>query len=175
MKHSILFTIVLVLANTSGSGAYASNPIETAGITEFHQVNADLYRGSRPSAAGLKALQKAGFTTILNLENLPAAIANEEKDAAALGLKEISFPMEFRKAPTDSEIDAILSSISNPSNGKVFIHCRHGQDRTGLVLGLYRIRHDHWTPAKAYKEMLADNFHPFLKALDGYFKTHSSD
>jgi hypothetical protein len=45
------------------------------------------------------------------------------------------------------------------------VHCTHGQDRTGLVIGIYRVWHDHWSKDAAYKEMIKNHFHPELYGL----------
>ena len=45
-----------------------------------------------------------------------------------------------------------------------FVHCAHGQDRTGLVVAVYRVRHG-WTKAQAQAEMLRLGFHPTLLGL----------
>ena len=172
MKLFNLSSLAILATYVLAPTAFAAKA--PAGIPEFREVNAELSRGGRPAAADLATLQKAGFTTIINLENDSSAVAQEEQEASALGLKEVSFPMEYKTPPSDQLVSSVLSYISNPSNGKIFIHCKHGEDRTGLIMGLYRIRHDHWTQAQAYQEMLADHFHPQLKALDGYFKQHAS-
>jgi hypothetical protein len=45
------------------------------------------------------------------------------------------------------------------------VHCTHGQDRTGLIIGEYRVLHDGWTKRQALYEMLLHNFHPELHGL----------
>ncbi len=45
------------------------------------------------------------------------------------------------------------------------VHCTHGQDRTGYVIGVYRVLQGHWTKAVAYQEMLAHHFHPELHGV----------
>jgi protein tyrosine/serine phosphatase len=45
------------------------------------------------------------------------------------------------------------------------VHCTHGQDRTGLVIGTYRALMLKWTKDEAYKEMLLRGFHPELHGL----------
>ena len=46
-----------------------------------------------------------------------------------------------------------------------FIHCTHGHDRTGLVVGCYRVLKQGWTKNDAYAEMLQHGFHPELLGL----------
>ena len=45
------------------------------------------------------------------------------------------------------------------------VHCTHGQDRTGFVVGRYRVLHDGWTKDAAYEEMLQHHFHPELHGI----------
>ncbi len=44
------------------------------------------------------------------------------------------------------------------------VHCEHGQDRTGVAIGLYRL-HTGWTEEHAEDEMLAHGFHRSLIGL----------
>jgi protein tyrosine/serine phosphatase len=52
----------------------------------------------------------------------------------------------------------------NPSDGAVFVHCAHGADRTGLMIGLWRVQHDGWSYLAAAQEALHYGFffHRFL-------------
>lgn len=45
------------------------------------------------------------------------------------------------------------------------VHCTHGQDRTGFVVGNYRVQHDGWSKTRAFDEMLAHEFHAALRGL----------
>src|SRR5439155_26824306 len=38
------------------------------------------------------------------------------------------------------------------SSAPVFIHCRRGADRTGVILACYRIEHDKWDNHEALRE-----------------------
>ncbi len=60
-----------------------------------------------------------------------------------------------------------------PSTGAVYVHCRHGQDRTGLVVGLERVFIEGWDPADAYAEMLSYGFHTYFLGLKEYFFTQT--
>ena len=51
-----------------------------------------------------------------------------------------------------------------------YVHCEHGQDRTGLTIGIYRVQHDGWTKEKAYNEMIAHGFHKSLHGLDDFWE-----
>lgn len=58
----------------------------------------------------------------------------------------------------------IVGAVSHIQPG-TYVHCSHGQDRTGLVIAVYRVTHDHWTKAQAEKEMLSNGFHKSLHGL----------
>ena len=78
--------------------------------------------------------------------------------------------MDGAVRPSDVQINQILSALADTNNFPIFIHCHHGQDRTGLIIGLYRVEAQGWAPAKAYQEMLVNGFHPNLAGLDKYFR-----
>jgi hypothetical protein len=54
---------------------------------------------------------------------------------------------------------------SHPSTDACLVHCTHGQDRTGYVVGRYRIADDGWTPHRAFAEMIAHDFHGEILGL----------
>lgn len=66
--------------------------------------------------------------------------------------------------PTKKQMSDILALLEDASRGPVFVHCRRGADRTGVVIACYRIAHDHWTTEQAIREAheqgfsRADNF-----------------
>lgn len=51
------------------------------------------------------------------------------------------------------------------------VHCTHGQDRTGDVVGEYRVDDDGWTKDAAYREMLAHHFHWELHGLHEHWES----
>lgn len=61
------------------------------------------------------------------------------------------------------EAEALLAGAT--ADDVWLVHCTHGQDRTGLVIGRYRVLHDGWTKDAAYAEMLANHFHPELHGV----------
>lgn len=59
----------------------------------------------------------------------------------------------------------------HPDTDLCDVHCTHGQDRTGEVVGEYRVD-DGWTKAIAYQEMLAHHYHPELHGLHERWKNY---
>ncbi len=157
---------------------FAVEKIETVqiqnAIPNFLQVTNNLFRGGRPNTGDLATLKsEKSITTVINLENKMPLVDQENKIATDLGLKFISSPMDAAVRPTDKQVNQILADLQDASNEPIFIHCHHGQDRSGLIIGLYRVEVQGWTPAKAYQEMLDNGFHSNLVALDKYFRNRT--
>lgn len=171
--HLIIASIAVSLLLVPQAGvAFTSTTAVDArgGIPNYAQVTPAIFRGGRPSFQDLRFLQNSGVRTIINLENDDRAVRTELDNARRLGLNEITIPLEYLSAPSDQDIQRILSILQDPSVGPIFLHCKHGEDRTGMVMGLYRVFVQKWTPQNAYREMLQMGFHPNLKALDDYFR-----
>jgi protein tyrosine/serine phosphatase len=137
---------------------------------KFLEVSPGIFRSARPDLENLAELRaRFGIKTIINLDNDEEALTDELAWARQLGLNEISQPLSGFWAPEDHQVNEILAALVNPDNQPVLVHCQHGQDRTGLIVGLHRVVHEHWAPDRAYNEMLDRGFHVILLGLDGYF------
>ena len=121
------------------------------GIGNFGQVSSLLYRGSQPDEMAMKSLQKLGVKLVINLCMPDEAWKSEAAEAQADGILYTNIPLRGIGRPTDSQMKQILNLIDGAS-GPVFIHCKHGCDRTGTVVACYRIRHDHWANDDALRE-----------------------
>lgn len=123
-----------------------------AELPNFHQVTSQLYRGAQPKAGGLQKLKAIGIKTIVNLRTENDQTRAEGKAARALGLRYYNVPLPGFSAPKDKDVQQVLDIINAADNQPVFVHCRHGEDRTGTIIACYRITHDGWTGAQAKKE-----------------------
>jgi protein tyrosine/serine phosphatase len=143
-----------------------TNPGDPSG--NFAQVSQGIYRGGRPDQPGIDALVKLGVKTIVDLENDDAAVAAERGWAEQAGIQFISRPMNGLETPNDQQVDDILSKIN--ADQPVFVHCMQGHDRTGLIVALYRVFYEGWTPKDAHDEMMARGFNSVLVAMNHYFE-----
>lgn len=158
------------IASSETSFVTAAPVVDASSILRFSEVVPGLYRGARPEYRGVQELAGMGIKTIINLENDRYAPGKEKKAADRLRLVTYASPMNAYRRPSDAQVDSILKMMQEKSAYPIFIHCHHGQDRTGLLVGLYRIEVQKWSPEAAYKEMLSIGFHPELKELDQYFR-----
>ena len=69
-----------------------------------------------------------------------------------MGMNYVSIPLDGFLAPKPEQVSKLFAVLNDQSAGKIFVHCRRGADRTGTVLAMYRIEHDHWTNQKALDE-----------------------
>src|SRR4051812_16561999 len=121
------------------------------GILNFAKVNEVLYRGAQPDEAGIEHLSRLGVKTIINLRMADDSWKEEEAKAVSHGILYTNVPFHGMGRPTDEQVKQVLGLIETlPS--PVFIHCRHGCDRTGTIVACYRIKHDQWTLTKALTE-----------------------
>lgn len=174
---TILFSAALAFGVTTVQADSQSDPTDALtaeaaknGVPNFHLVDVGVYRGGQPTAAGWAYLKSKGIKTDVKLD---LASEGSDDEAARLGVTVVdasgppSDIKNFFEAPTRDRIRLAVQTLEDESSRPVYVHCLHGQDRTGLVVGLYRVHHDHYTKAKAFREMRKLGFHwEFLGLLD---------
>ncbi len=146
------FSAALLVVALSTLAAVAQSAPRYKELPNFYKINDRLYRGAQPLSGGLKKLKELGIQTILNLRGVGDETRQEQREAAAEGLKFISLPMPGLSRPSDAAIEQALKIIDDPENGVVFVHCKHGADRTGTVIACYRISRENLTREQAIAE-----------------------
>ncbi len=155
----------------------ASKPKED--LPNFHQVHPYLYRGGEPTIKGVHDLQQKGIKTLIDLRAETPVSRLEKAEAQKLGLEYINLPMSD-KAPTDKQVQTFLETTraARDKNAPVYVHCAHGSDRTGCLVGIWRVTEDNYSYDQAYKEMRKYWFGPkFINLSQAVQKraTHSSN
>ena len=135
-------------------------------LPNFAAVVPGIWRGAAPTAEGLKALKALGVTTIIDLRIEKKGQAEEDAAAKSLGLKRFRIPMGA-EAPTDKQVKEFLGLLAKSSSEPVFVHCQHGADRTGAMVGIWRVTQQGWGFGQTYTEMRKYGFKPWLKDLKG--------
>ncbi len=158
----------------SVANAHVRKKIED--LPNYHEVHPFLYRSGEPTIKGLVMLKEQGFKTLIDLR-APSEQKFDEKEAASnLGLKYIRMVMTSA-APTKEQVETLLSEIKkaekDPSNGKILVHCAHGSDRTGCMIGIWRVTQENWNYDDAYKEMRKYWFTPKFVKLSGAVKEYA--
>ena len=123
-------------------------------VPAFHRVDADMYRGGRPAYRDDVYLKFAdlGIRTVVNLEGGDQARREQEviervntklAEQGKPALTFVSFPIDaftgtVVTAPSNKNIDVLFHELAQAPK-PVYVHCKHGKDRTGMVVALYRL------------------------------------
>ena len=156
MKKTLksLFIAVALFIPALNSAYAASHKIE-----RFMQLDSQLYRGAQPQTYDdFMALKKMGIKTIINMRASADWIVWEDQIAEKLGMKFYSFPLTILGPLADDTIDEILDIVFDKSYGPIFLHCRHGKDRTGMISAIYRVKKQGWSRTRAWQEMIDMGF-----------------
>ncbi len=138
--------LALALATAAGSGCARL-------VYNFGTVQADqIYRSAQPSPWFLGWLTRHHeIRTLVNLRGDTEGF--ESAFAARHGLRLYSFDMSASRPPSEQEVARFLAILDDPANRPLLVHCRNGVDRTGYMLGLYRVARHSWDPQRAAREM----------------------
>lgn len=135
--------------------------LKEKGVSNFGEVTPNLYRGGLLNITGLKALAKMGITIVVDTH---ANDSSEEKAASNLGMQYVAIPWHC-PWPKDQVFAKFLKLLRENKGKKVFVHCRLGDDRTGMMVAAYRMAEEGWTAEEAMNEMRSFGFsraHHFL-------------
>lgn len=136
----------------AGCATWGSVPGTAQDLPHLIKVDDGLYRGAQPSLAGFEQLSRMGVKTVINLRRPSRRMARERARAEALGMRWVPLPIWAWWRPSPAQIEQFLAIATDPAARPVFVHCRLGKNRTGMMAAIYRIVHQGWTPAQAYQE-----------------------
>lgn len=150
---------------------FLSAPVSGAGVAKkdlpnFAVVAPGIYRGAAPTQNGLRRLKALGVRTIIDLRIEKKGQVEEAAAAKHLGLARVRIRMG-REAPTKKQLATFLAIVDDPAQQPVFIHCQHGADRTGAMVGIWRVTRQGWSFDRAWAEMRRYGFKPWLRELKG--------
>jgi hypothetical protein len=134
------------------------------------EVAPGIYRGPAPeTAADFRQIRDLGVRTVLDLRKFRRRKMDDTcRCARAHGMGYVRAPVSFRPQ-RDCSPERALRLLTSPHLQPVYIHCELGRDRSGLIIGLYRVRYEGWSPCDAYAEMQQLGFNERLRGLDRYF------
>jgi len=119
----------------------------------LYRIQPDLYRSALPDSAALPMLKKLGVTTVINFY--------QRSDSTWLSdpqVQQIHLPFHTDRVDDVDVIAALQSIRQSQKLGSVLIHCKHGQNRTGLIAALYRVVYQDWSKEQALAEMRGGGF-----------------
>ncbi|RPI52431.1 MAG: hypothetical protein EHM55_16540 [Acidobacteria bacterium] len=121
-------------------------------IKNFGRINANYYRGAQPKGRDYANLASLGVKTVIDLQ-ADFEVYNEEQLVRAAGMQFTRIPMTTRVEPTTEQVDQFLKLVNDPAAQPVYVHCKGGRHRTGVMTAVYRMTMDGWNPDQAFREM----------------------
>jgi hypothetical protein len=164
---------------TETQQAPADTPAEVLGkelIPDFAAVTPALYRGAQPRQNGFEALAKMGIQIVVDLRG---DRDGDRAEVTSLGMQYV--PMHWQCSfPKDRIFADFLTLIRKNQGKKIFVHCRVGDDRTGMMIAAYRMAEEGWTAKRALDEMAKYGFSfahkrlicPGLSEYEEHFPEH---
>ncbi len=131
-------------------------PAAPPAIVNFGVVEDGVYRGSGLGPKEVAELQRLGVRTVLKLNHRGS---DEERRACeAVGIRLVEIPLAtFDIADDDAKhrqaLCNAIRTLRDPLLRPIYVHCTHGVDRTGAVIGIYRRLVDGWDLEKIHREM----------------------
>jgi len=127
-----------------------------------------LYRSGQPNLGDLKRLRdRYGIRTVVNLRRLDEqtgrkgpSLEEERREAERLGLRFIHFPMDIEQQVDQDTVRQWLDLIRQEAVRPILVHCKAGVERTGLLVALYRMEVEGWSPRRALDEAVHMRFEP---------------
>ena len=125
------------------------------GLQNFGEVTPTLYRGAQPSPQGFEQLRQMGISIVIDTR--AGSRKNERNMVTKLGMKYVQIPWHC-PYPSNSLMVKFLTVIRDNPDRRVFVHCKTGDDRTGLMIAVWRMAEQGWTANQAREEMDAYGF-----------------
>jgi Tyrosine phosphatase family len=161
-NHFLFFSLFLILLSITSSTLAQNDPtyrkatspqhtigqhLKAKGVRNFGQVTPTLYRGGQPSYEGFETLAHLGVNIVVDT-------GRSKRDATlvnSLGMTYVSLPW-YCPFPKDKVFDRFIEITRKNPGEKIFVHCRLGDDRTGMMIAAYRMAQG-WTAKEAMQEM----------------------
>ena len=140
--------------SASAAKVAIAKPLRLEGVPKFAEVSPTLYRGGQPSREGFANLARFGINIIVD----NGWSEKNKKMAEQLGMRYISIPW-ICMFPKDALFARFLKVVQDNPGKKIFVHCRFGDARTGMMIAAYRMKVQGWTAEEARREMRAFGFH----------------
>lgn len=158
--------IVLVVLTLTG----CSPVVWTHGVPDLHQVEPGLYRGGEPTTEGWNYLQSLGVNVDIQLDydnERPVNVVPPPTVEVRRFTMPPSDTDDILRGPRVAELVAAANAIASAraTSRVVYVHCKHGHDRTGGVVATYRHVNEHQSKVDAFAEARKLGFHIELLGL----------
>lgn len=152
MKRRLILSACFLLTTLLSVGIYCITNYNTADYNFDVVREGKIYRSGQPDETLLKIMvSEYKVKTIISLRGNPPDF--EREFAKTNNIRLVPMKMSARKAPSNEQIEQFLEITKDPSNYPIWVHCKGGADRTGLMIALVRVVQEGWNLSDAEKEM----------------------
>jgi tyrosine-protein phosphatase SIW14 len=146
-------TFVSTAVHASDAVVRPARSVDISGIRidNFGQVNPNFFRGEQPEGRDYADLAALGVKTVIDLR--ADYESSEPRLVEAAGMKYVRIPMTMHVRPTSEQLELFLQIVNTPAQQPVYVHCKGGRHRTGVMTAVYRMEQDGWTADQAFREM----------------------
>ena len=162
LARALLAGTIIGATAAGGQPQPANERLDLPGVPNLGRVDARLLRGGQPTADGFRELAVRGVALVVDLRRGDERSDAERELVTSLGMAYVPIPMSGWRTPRPDEVDRFLGLLRGEREGTVFVHCRRGAERTGVMVAAYRIAVHGWSPAAARAEMDAYRFRAWL-------------
>lgn len=154
-------------AQTSQADTLSTLNVSKIRIGNFGRINTTYYRGEQPEGRDYADLAALGVRAVIDLQG-DGINHDEAERVQAAGMRFYRIPMTTRVPPTPDQLALFRRIVNDPSQQPVYVHCKGGKHRTGVMTAVYRMENDGWTADQAFREMKqykfgSDFLHPEFK------------
>lgn len=160
-RNAILIAAVVGLGAWYGVvGVYPNLVPKNFGVVE----PGVLYRaGWLTPAATTKVVQEHNIKTIIDFggfDHRPAHHERAQRTADALGVRRVVLPLWGDAQGDPNRYAEALRIVTDPENQPVLVHCAAGSERTGCLVGLFRMKTEGYTVDEVIAESQTFNHDP---------------
>lgn len=170
-----MFQSALTDVKESASSELKNSAVPGVKIRNFGKMDDRIYRGGQPLPDEFAVLKELGINTVVDLQDDPTDYEKPAVEAA--GMKYVNIPMSGWRPVKDSSVQAFMNLVNDPSSGVLYIHCKAGKHRTGLMGAIYRMEKYGWSFDQAYTEMKSYGYStwPVYGQIKDYVRDYSKE
>lgn len=143
-------------------------PLEAIGNVHLLRDDGRIIRGALPEGK-VNLLKDNGVTDVLIFRHVKDNGAKEKKELREYGYtdKQVHHvPMRWRNIKSYEQACRdvvnglkVIKQVEEDPRRKLYLHCTMGEDRTGMISGIYRMVFQNWSADRAYQtEMCGRGF-----------------
>lgn len=167
-NHLWLFLSLLALNSVEASERFPSDipgfDLGNAAYLSQRSSLGKVIRGRGPeSAQDYQELVDFGITDVLifKRETANRSVENEKRELSDRGIRHEHIPYKWERLDDFQQTCLmtvaglqLMADIQSSSGRKIYTHCTHGEDRTGVLAGLHRMLHEGWSSQRAFNDEL---------------------